>query len=135
MEQVTLSEGEWKIMKLLWTSTPRSLMEIVKALAEETGWTKPTIFVMLKRLIAKGAVRMDDSGRVQAYYPLIKRKDVAPMETDSFLNRVWDGSIGMLVSSLAGRKALSDADIAELRKILDEAEKKKGDAVSDEGKG
>lgn len=124
MEHITLSDGEWKIMKLLWVSEPRTLGELVKALDAETGWTKPTVFVMLKRLIAKGAVRMDDSGRLQEYYPVVKRSEVAPEETDSFLNRVWDGSIGMLVSSLAGRKALSDTDIAELRKILDEAQSK-----------
>jgi len=123
MGNINLSDGEWKIMKLLWTSPPYTLGEMVKALESETGWTKPTIFVMLKRLIAKGAVRMDDSGRLQEYYPVIKRRDVTPSETDSFLERVYDGSIGMMVSSLAGRKALSEKDIIELRKILDEAEK------------
>ncbi len=122
MDRITLSDGEWKIMKLLWASAPHTLSEIVKALEGETGWSKPTIFVMLKRLIAKGAVRMDDSGKWQQYYPLIKRRDIVPEETDSFLARVYDGSIGMLVSSLAGRKALSKEDIAELRQILTAAE-------------
>ena len=65
MEHITLSDGEWKIMKLLWAQSPHTVGEIVKALEGETGWTKPTIFVMLKRLIAKGAVRMDDSGKLQ----------------------------------------------------------------------
>ena len=123
MEYMTLSEGEWKIMKLLWASAPRTLGEISRELAEETGWTRPTIFVMLKRLIAKEAVRIDDSGRYQEYYPRIVRQDVAPKETESFLNRVYDGSIGMLVTALTERKALSEEDIAELRQILDRAEK------------
>ena len=123
MEHMTLSEGEWKIMKLLWASAPRTLGEISRELAEEAGWTRPTIFVMLKRLIAKEAVRIDDSGRYQEYYPRIVRQDVAPKETESFLNRVYDGSIGMLVTALTERKALSEEDIAELRQILDRAEK------------
>jgi len=123
MGNITLSDGEWKIMKLLWAESPRTLGEIVHALEGETGWTKATIFTMLKRLMAKGALRMDSSGRLQEYYPLISRRDVAPEETDSFLARVYDGSIGMMVSSLAGRKALSQKDIAELRNILDQAEK------------
>ena len=125
MKNITLSDGEWKIMKLLWSSAPRTIGQIVDALQEETGWSRTTIFVMLKRLIAKEAVSMDDSGRLQQYYPMIKRKDVAPEETDSFLSRVYDGSIGMMVSALAGRKALSQEDIEELRQILDEAEKGK----------
>ncbi len=125
MSNITLSDGEWKIMKLLWKSAPRTIGEIVAELNNETGWSKTTVFVMLKRLIGKDAVRMDDSGRLQQYYPLIERKDVAPEETDSFLSRVYDGSIGMMVSSLAGRKALSKEDIDELRHILDEAEGRK----------
>ena len=128
MGNINLSDGEWKIMKLLWASAPHTLGEIVKALEDETGWTKPTIFVMLKRLIAKGAVRMDDSGRYQQYYPTLERHDVTPDETDSFLNRVYDGSIGMMVSSLAGRRALSEKDIAELRQILDQAERERGES-------
>ena len=125
MSNITLSDGEWKIMKLLWKSDPRTIGEIVSELKEDTGWTKTTVFVMLKRLIGKDAVRMDDSGRLQQYYPLIGRNDVTPEETDSFLSRVYDGSIGMMVSSLAGRKALSKEDIDELRHILDEAEGRK----------
>jgi BlaI family penicillinase repressor len=56
---------------------------------------------------------------------MIKRQDVAPEETESFLNRVYDGSIGMLFSALTERRALSASDIAELRRILDDAEKNK----------
>jgi len=127
MAAIGLSEGEWKLMKVLWCESPRTIGQLVNALEAETGWNKATIFVMLKRLIAKGAVRVDDSGRLQQYYPLIRRQDVTPEETDSFLARVYDGSIGMMVSSLAGRKALSKSDIAELRRILDKAEKENGD--------
>ena len=125
MEQITLSEGEWKIMKLLWSSAPCSLREITDALEGETGWSRPTIHVMLKRLIAKGAVRVDENAKVHEYYPTVKRRDVAPAETESFLNRVYDGSVGMLFSALTERKSLSDKDIADLRKILDNAEKKR----------
>ena len=119
-----LSDGEWKLMKLLWQKSPRTIGELVSQLEHDTGWSKTTIFVMLKRLISKGAVRVDNSGRIQQYYPLIERGDAAHSETDSFLTRVYDGSVGMLVSSLAGRKALSQKEIDELRRILDEAEEK-----------
>lgn len=125
MQNITLSDGEWKIMKLLWTSEPCSLREITTALEDETGWSRPTIHVMLKRLIAKGAIDLDGSGKIQKYYSIIKRRDVAPVETESFLNRVYDGSVGMLFTALTERKSLSAKDLAELRQILDNAEKKR----------
>ena len=121
---INLSEGEWKLMKLLWQSQPRTIGEFVTELHDDTGWTKTTVFVMLKRLIVKGAVRVDESGRVHKYYPLIGRSDVTKEETDSFLSRVYDGSLGMMVSSLVGRHALSEKEIEELKRILKDAEGK-----------
>ena len=125
MEQIQLSDGEWKIMKVLWESSPRTLRELTDALDAETGWSRPTIHVMLRRLIAKGAVRVDETKTIHAYDPCIRREDVAPAETESFLNRVYDGSVGMLLSALTERKPLSDEELAELRRILDDAEKKR----------
>jgi len=128
MEKINLSEGEWRLMKPMWASSPRTIAELVREVAPDTGWTKTTVFVMLKRLIAKGAVRMEEGERAHLYHPLVKRADVTMEETESFLSRVYDGSIGMMVSSLAGSRALSEQDIAELRAILDAAEQagKKG---------
>ena len=67
MEHLRLSDGEWKLMKALWSRQPQTLAELVAALDAETGWSRATIFMMLKRLIAKGAVTMDDSGKFQEY--------------------------------------------------------------------
>ena len=123
MKQITLSEGEWNIMKLLWQKEPMTLGEIVSALQNNTGWSKATVFVMLKRMIQKGAVRMEEGGRYQQYYPCVSHKDAATEETASFLSRVYDGSISMLLSSVAGQKQLSQEEINALRRILDDAEK------------
>ena len=123
MEHIRLSDGEWKLMKTLWVRQPQTIAELVAALAAETGWTKATIFMMLKRLIAKGAVTMDDSGKFQEYSAAITYADVEPEETESFLSKVYGGSVGMMVSSLVGRGALSEQEIRELKAILDAAEK------------
>ena len=119
----SLSDGEWKIMKVLWREQPQTVGQLTQALDAETGWSRTTIFIMLKRLISKGAVRLDDSGRVQVYYAEITREEIEPEETSSFLSRVFDGSLGMMVSSLVSHRALSEEELSELRNILDEAEK------------
>ncbi len=126
MAHIRLSDGEWKLMKTLWARQPQTIAELVAALAAETGWTKATIFMMLKRLIAKGAVTMDDSGKFQEYSAAITYADVEPEETESFLSKVYGGSVGMMVSSLVGRGALSEQEIRELKAILDAAEKQEG---------
>ncbi|MBR4071385.1 MAG: BlaI/MecI/CopY family transcriptional regulator, partial [Clostridia bacterium] len=96
MENIIISDGEWKVMNVLWDNSPCSLATIVKELENDTGWSKATVFVMLKRLIAKNAVSVDTSGKVQLYSPLINKNEATITETQSFLKKVYGGSIGMM---------------------------------------
>ena len=123
MDHLRLSDGEWKLMKTLWARQGQTLAELVTALDPDTGWSRATIFMMLKRLIAKGAVTMDSSGKFQKYSAAVAYADVEPEETESFLSKVYGGSVGMMVSNLVGRGALSEQEIQELKAILDAAEK------------
>lgn len=110
-------------MNVLWEDGPSSLMELVKKLENDTGWSKSTVFVMLKRLVSKETVSVDTSGRIQLYVPLINRSEAVERETGSFLSKVYNGSVRMMLASLAGQKSISKDDIDELRRILDDAEK------------
>lgn len=122
MNNITLSDGEWKLMNALWDNSPCSLSFLVKYFENDTDWSKSTIFIMLKRLMEKEAVSIDTSGKVQLYSPIIDRNDATVKETKSFLSKLYGGSIGMMVSSLAGQRSLSEKDIVELRRVLDEVE-------------
>ena len=105
MADLHLSDGEWKLMKVLWQQSPRTLGALVAALAPTTGWSKATVFMMLKRLIAKGAVSLDESGKYQQYSAAVAYAEVEPEETASFLTKVYGGSVGLMVSNLVGRGA------------------------------
>lgn len=68
-DHVPLTEAEWKIMLLLWEKSPRTMMELTRALAEDTGWSKHTVITMLKRMAVKGTVRICEDGPVKTYFP------------------------------------------------------------------
>lgn len=121
-EIISLSNGEWKIMKLLWSNETMTVGQIVTAVEGDTDWSKNTVFTMLKRLEEKGAVRMLSTKRPQQYIATISKKQAALEETGSFLTRVYDGSLGLFVSALSGYRGLSQKEIDELRAILDKAE-------------
>ena len=124
MEEIlSLSDGEWKLMNLLWEDSPKTIAQLVKALADDTGWSKSTIFIMLGRMADKGAVRVESGGRSKLYYAAVPREQVAARETTQFLNKVYHGSLQLMVSSMAGQKALSQEDIDELYEILRRAER------------
>ena len=122
-KKIGLSDGEWKLMNLLWEQSPRTIAQFVCALKNDTGWTKGTVFMLLSRLAEKDAVRFEKEGRSKLYYPVLKKEDAASQETESFLGKVFDGSVGLMVASMAGQKALTREDIDELYAVLREAEK------------
>ena len=118
MEGISLSDGEWKLMNLLWDDVPMTMGRFVEALKAETGWTKSTVNVMLKRLSEKGAVRIDTDGVKKLYYPLIRRDDAIRSEAKSTLKKIRMDRFGLLVSTMAQESELSQEEIDELIAIL-----------------
>lgn len=124
MANVNLSDGEWKIMNKLWEKESATITELTAQLYATTGWDKHIIITMLNRMVKKGAVSFRINGRAKQFYPLLSQSEVSIRETKGFLDKVYRGSIGMMVNAMVEDKALSRQDIEELYKILEEAEKK-----------
>lgn len=80
--EISFSDGEWKLMRLLWEHSPLTIADMVESLRDDTGWSKNTIFVMLTRLEHKGAVAETEgknpNGRaVRLYRPLVEKTPAA----------------------------------------------------------
>ena len=116
-----LSNGEWTLMKVLWKASPRTITQLTAALKDSTGWSKHTIISMLSRLEAKGAVAYQENGRAKEYYPLLRQSEASRTETKRFLEKVYNGSLGVMVHAMVDSHALSQEDIQELSAILEKA--------------
>lgn len=122
---VNLSDGEWKIMNRLWESGGSTITELTVALQEETGWDKHIIITMLNRMEKKEAVAHRRDGRAKVFYPVVPRGEVSMQETRGFLQKVYRGSIGMMVNAMVEDQALSREEIQELYDILEQAKRRK----------
>lgn len=116
-----LSDGEWKLMNHLWEDGPLTITQLTAKLREETGWSKHTVITMLSRLQEKGAVRHDGGSPAKHYTALLDREDAARSETRHFLDKVYGGRLGLMMSAMVDTKALTQADIDELTAILERA--------------
>lgn len=121
---VSLSDGEWKIMNRLWESGGSTITELTACLEKETGWDKHIIITMLGRMEKKEAVAHRQGGRAKIFYPLVSREEVSMRETRGFLEKVYRGSLGMMVNAMVADQALSEQEIQELYDILEQARKK-----------
>ena len=122
MGDTLLTGGEWHVMRELWKDSPQTLMQLVGKLSEHVGWAKSTTITTLRRMEGKGLVAVEATEHGKSYRPLIAEQEAAKSETRSFLDRVYQGSVGLMVSALAEQEELSGAEIAELYNILRKAE-------------
>ena len=122
MEDVNLTNSEWYVLDCLWARSPQTVMELVAALNDRLGWAKSTTITTLRRMEDKGLVHCAVEGRGKRYSPAVQRDRAVRMETRSFLDKVYQGSVGLMVSALAQDKALSKSEIDELYEILRKAE-------------
>ena len=118
MGHISLTASEWKLMEKLWDKAPQTIAQLTGALEEETGWGKHTVISFLNRMEKKGAVKYEEVGRAKAYSPAYPREEAGREEAERFLDRVFGGSLGLMVSSLAQGEGISDEDLRQLEDIL-----------------
>lgn len=121
-QSVNLTTAEWSVMECLWERAPLTGRELTEQLRERCGWSRSTTLTLLSRMEAKGAVAGDAAAGKKSFRPLIRREDAAMKETEDLLDRVYNGSLSLLVSSFTRKQPLSQQEIDELYAILQEAE-------------
>jgi len=122
-----LTEAEWKVMGILWETGAASARDVHDALRPETGWAYTTVKTILDRLAEKGGVSVRSRANTNLYTPLVTRREARRAEIRSTLDRAFDGAFGPLVHFLVSEERLSDEDRAELKRLLDEQERKRGE--------
>lgn len=122
VSKYNISEAEWKVMECLWHEHDLTLKQIADKL-KGAKWSYTTIRTMVTRLMEKGVIGADKSSTSNfKYFAVAPEKECKLEETKSFLTRVFDGSIAMMVSTLARQEALSKEEISELKKIIESME-------------
>ena len=106
-------------MKVLWAQTPCSAGQIIEALTrQDSTWHPKTVKAFLTRLVRKGALGFKKEGRAYFYRPLVKEEDCVAAASESFLERVFGGSLTPMLAHFVERKKLSEEEIRELRHVL-----------------
>ena len=94
-----ISEAEYEVMKLVWKYAPINTNEITERLTQTTTWSPKTIQTLIKRLVNKGALSYEKQGRVFVYTPMVRENEYICQESNSFLNRYYDGDITAMLSA------------------------------------
>lgn len=117
-----LTEAEWSVMEYLWDRTACTGREITEQMAEKEGWNRSTTLTLLSRLESKEVVTSCIEDGKKVFLPALHREDAVTQETESFLSRVYHGSVSMMFSAMTRKQSLSQKEIEELYAMLKELE-------------
>ena len=113
-----ISEAEYEVMKIVWKYAPINTNEITEKLLATSSWSAKTIQTLIKRLVNKGVLTYEKNSRVFVYTPVVRESEYISQESNSFLNRYYDGDITAMLSAYIQNDKLSKTEIETLRALL-----------------
>jgi BlaI family transcriptional regulator, penicillinase repressor len=123
LQKPTASELE--ILHVLWQRGPSTVREVHEALAAKKPLGYTSVLKLMQIMTVKGLVRRDEGQRAHVYQACEPEEKTKRQFAADVLERVFEGSASeLMMHALAGRKG-SKEEIEELRRLLDEYERKK----------
>ena len=118
------TEAELAILRVLWERGPSTVRDVQEALEDKSGTGYTTALKLLQIMTDKGLVRRDDRQRTHVYEAVLPAEATQRQLVRDLLDRAFGGSARQLVMQALSAERASKADLAEIRKLLDELEKK-----------
>ena len=119
MESIKLYDSELKVMEVIWEKEPISAKEISVVLYDSIGWNKNTTYTIIKKLIDKQLVERTEPNFICC--SRIKREEVQAAETNSLIERLYQGSRKRFFAAFLQNEKLSEEEIKELKSLIDKS--------------
>lgn len=119
---VKLSDAEYEVMKIIWENQEK--MTLFSYITEELAkqgkpCQKNALIVLLSRLVGKGYLSAVKIGRRNEYTALISEAEYQTVQTQNFIDKVYEGSVKGLVTNLIAGDLLTDEEYEELKRLLE----------------
>ena len=119
MENIQLGVIESRFADIIWENEPIASGELSKICEKKLSWKKSTTYTILKRVCERGLFR-NDKGVVSS---VVTKQEFLSGQSTQFVEETFDGSLPGFVAAFTARQKLSDAEIAELQKIIENSRK------------
>ncbi|GAA0083946.1 BlaI/MecI/CopY family transcriptional regulator [Clostridium sp. CTA-7] len=113
-----ISDAEWEVMKIIWRLEEVTSSEVIDNLKDKQNWKNTTIKSLISRLLNKEAIGFKKVGKEYFYFPLVSEEECIKEEMESFLNKVFNGSLNSMLLSFIKSNNLTEEEIRELKDAL-----------------
>lgn len=120
-----LTETELELMTILWSLGEGSVADVIEQLPKERDLAYTSVSTILRILEQKKILKTRKEGRGHIYIPQVKKSEYEAKTVRHVVDRVFDGTPVALVRQLLNSGSLSDNDLKELKKLINQAESRK----------
>ncbi len=121
MRDIELGAVQERFADLVWANEPIGSGDLVKVCEKELGWKKPTTYTVLRKLCEKGLLRNEDG----VVTTLMTRDDFYSAKSEQIIEDSYEGSLPAFIAAFTSHKKLSNAEVDEIQKMIDEFKKGK----------
>ena len=108
-------ESEYRFCLILWENEPIRSTELAKLCKEKLDWSKTTTYTVIKRLSDRGAIKSENA----IVTSIVSKEEAQLSELEELMDKKFEGSLPAFIAAFGHRQQLSDAEIAEIRRIIE----------------
>ena len=123
MSKLRFGRVQLRMMQILWEKRRATAREITDALNKIAPIAHSTVQTLLRKLEHKGAIDHDIDYRTFIFFPLVKAENVTRNALNEFVDRIFAGSPGGLVSYLIKNEYIPPEELKDIRKMINNKEK------------
>ena len=116
MSDFRMGAGELRFADLIWENEPITSGALAKLALDAIGWKKTTAFTVLKRLCDRGLFQ-NNGGMVTS---LLSRDTYYARHSEAYVEETFGGSLPAFLAAFGSRKKLSEQEISELEKLIEQ---------------
>ena len=116
------TDAELAILGVLWERGASTVREVLEVLEADRGTGYTTTLKLMQIMFEKGLVRRNDEQRTHVYEAAVTRVKTQRQLIGDLLDRAFEGSAQQLVLQALSAKKSSRAELAEIRKLLEQLE-------------
>ena len=108
-------ESEYRFCLILWENEPIRSTELAKLCKEKLDWSKTTTYTVIKRLSDRGIIKSENA----IVTSIVSKEEAQLSELEELMDKKFEGSLPAFIAAFGHRQQLSDAEIAEIRRIIE----------------
>jgi BlaI family penicillinase repressor len=118
-----LGQLQRAVIEVVWNLGEASVHQVRKELASKKKLAYTTVLTAMQKLEKAGWLRHRTEGKVYIYSPTRTREQAGANSVLKFVERIFDGDALLMFQHLMSQSKLSDKELQELRKMIDEKRK------------